>query len=87
MTVSHILNGLESVDLTGADAAQAARMGFLEWAFCARGGGTPEAARAALTSPEALSARSDAALVFVDYLRNATRCMSRPVRRRSRPVH
>ncbi len=87
MTVSHILNGLETMDLTGPDAAQAARMGFLEWAFCDREGGTPQAARAALDCPEARNASSDAARAFVGYLHEATQVFVRPTRRRARLLH
>ena len=87
MSVSRILNGLEMMDETGLDAVQAARLGFLEWAFCAQGGGTAQAARAALDSPAAQNPGSDAARAFVGYLREATQALARPRRRRTRLLH
>ena len=90
MTANRILDGLEAVEAKGAEAEAAARLGFLEWAFLDRDGGTPLAARQALSQPAAQNARSDAALAFVDYLREAARVMSmaRPVRRgRMRRLH
>ncbi len=87
MTVSHIINGLETMDLTGAEATQAARLGFLEWAFCDLDGGTPQAARAALDCAEAQSPNSAAAQAFVSYLREATLTLNRPKRRRARVLH
>lgn len=87
MSISRILNGLETMDATGPDATSAARLGFLEWAFCAKDGGTPEAAQTALASPAARNASSDAARAFVGYLREATVACARPVRRRTRVLH
>ncbi|WP_306113209.1 MULTISPECIES: hypothetical protein [unclassified Roseovarius] len=87
MSITRILNGLECMNETGNDAVQAARLGFLEWAFCARDGGTPQAARAALGDPAAQNASSDAAKAFVAYLRDATRPVVARPRRRSRLLH
>ena len=87
MSISRIIDGLETSDLTGADAAQAARLGFLEWAFCSCEGGTPQAARDALQYPEARNASSAAARAFVGYLRQATLTAATPKRRRGRVLH
>ena len=87
MSVSRIIDGLEASDLTGADATQAARLGFLEWAFCSREGGTPQAARDALQNPEARNASSAAARAFVGYLRQATLIATPIKRRRGRVLH
>lgn len=87
MSITRILNGLEGLEETGADAVQAARLGFLEWAFCARDGGTPQAARAALDSRVAQNASSAAARAFVSYLRDATQPVAARPRRRSRLIH
>lgn len=88
MSATHILNGLERLDLTGDDAAAAARLGFLEWVFSQSGVATPRDAAQALaalhTTPE-----SDAGQAFVDYLRQACIPMARPKARlgRSRRLH
>lgn len=87
MTVARIIHGLETLTATGPDAATAARLGFLEWAFCARDGGTPQAARDALDSHAARNAQSDAARVFVGYLRQATFAPLAKGRRRTRLLH
>ncbi len=82
MTATRIIQGLERIDATGTDAAMAARLGFLEWAFGARIEATPQAARTALADPILQNASSPAARAFVNYLREATRTISRPTRRR-----
>ncbi|MEO3416409.1 hypothetical protein AAFO92_17295 [Roseovarius sp. CAU 1744] len=87
MSISRILDGLEVIDATGADALQAARLGFLEWAFCARDGGTPQAARAALGSRAVQNASSDAARAFVSFLQEATQPLTPRPRRRTRLLH
>ncbi len=87
MTATRIIQGLERIDATGTDAAMAARLGFLEWAFCDLDGGTPQAARAALDCAEAQSPNSAAAQAFVSYLREATLTLNRPKRRRARVLH
>lgn len=84
MSITRILNGLEGLEETGADAVQAARLGFLEWAFCARDGGTAQAARVALDSRAARNASSDAARAFVEFLHDATRPATPRPRRRAR---
>ena len=87
LSIFRILNGLEAMDASGGDAVAAARLGFLEWAFCAQGGGTPEAARDALGSDAVRNANSAAARVFVTYLKEATQSVTRPTRRRRRLLH
>lgn len=81
MSVTQILEGLESIDSTGGDAVAAGRMGFLEWAFALPGAATPEAAREALAAapPEVESA---AARAFVQFLQQATVHIQHPTRRR-----
>lgn len=89
MTVTQILNGLETVPATGAEADGAARLGFLEWVFASPGASTPQAAQEALQTEAAQQARSPAAQAFVGFLQAA--CV--PVRatrgraRRDRVVH
>ena len=76
---SRIYRGLDAMNLQGARARQAARLGFLEWAFAlddmAR---APEAARDALDNAPEGSHASPAARAFLDYLDEAARA---PVRR------
>lgn len=89
MIATRILNGLETLDLTGADADAAARQGFLEWVFTMPGEATPQAAGEALAAPEAQNAESAAALAFVEFLRQARRGFHRPGTRmgRARRLH
>ncbi len=87
MSISRILNGLETIDATGHEAVQAARLGILEWAFCAQDGGTSQAALKALDCHAARNARSDAARAFVEFLKDATVPCVRPTRRRVRILH
>lgn len=87
LSISRILNGLEAMDASGADAVNAARLGFLEWAFCATEGGTPQAAKAALGQRDVQNASSDAARAFVGYLQEATQALAQPSRRRGRLLH
>ncbi|WP_306151916.1 hypothetical protein [Roseovarius sp. MMSF_3281] len=71
MTVTRILDGLEAMPATGAEADTAARLGFLEWAFAMPGDATPQAARDALRTEAAQEARSPAARAFVGFLQAA----------------
>jgi len=89
MTATRILSGLETLDLTGAEADAAARLGFLEWVFAMPGEATPQAAREALEAPEAQRAQSDAAQAFVAFLIEARHVMARPRGRngRARRLH
>ena len=89
MTASRILNGLESLELTGADADAAAKQGFLEWLFAMPGEATPQAARDALNVPEAQNPGSAAAQAFVGCLKQASQAMTRPRVRmgRARRLH
>jgi len=89
MTVTQILDGLEAMPETGAEADSAARLGFLEWVFASPGAATPQAARDALATDAAQEASSPAARAFVGFLQAA--CV--PVRgargrtRRGRVLH
>ena len=89
MTATRILNGLERSTATGDEADTVARLGFLEWAFGLEGDATPGAARAALASPAAQEAGSDAARAFVGFLHQAAQPIAcRLVRRgRNRMLH
>lgn len=71
MRVTRILNGLERSTATGPEADTMARMGFLEWAFAEAGPATPQAARRALSLPEAQNPTSAAARAFVGFLEQA----------------
>lgn len=84
MSATRILNGLETLDLTGTEADAAARQGFLEWVFTASGSVTPELAMRAVHSPEAQKAESDAAQAFVGFLRQASGAQMRPRVRKGR---
>ena len=89
MSVTQILDGLEAMPATGAEADSAARLGFLEWVFAMPDAATPQAAEAALQTEAAQEASSPAARAFVGFLRAA--CV--PVRgargrgRRGRVLH
>ena len=85
MNLTHILHGLERCAAKGDEASAAARLGFLEWAFCG-GDPTPQAARRALASPAVEQAASDAARAFVGYLRQAAQPLSTQARRGRRRV-
>jgi len=89
MTATRIIDGLETLDLKGEDAAAAARLGFLEWVFAMPGAATPQDAMDALDSPEAQNPGSAAAQAFVDFLREATCPVVRPRARggRARRLH
>jgi len=80
MSVTQILNGLESIEAVGADADAAGRMGFLEWAFALPGAATPEAARAALAAAPG-EVQSPAAQAFLTFLSQAAVHMPAPARR------
>ena len=84
MIATRILSGLETLDLTGAEADAAARQGFLEWVFAMPGEVTPQAVREALQAPEAWRAESDAAQAFVAYLSQAQKNLAHPETRRIR---
>lgn len=89
MSVTQILDGLEAMRATGAEADSAARARFLEWVFRTPGASTPQAARDALATEAAQEASSPAAQAFVGFLEAA--CV--PVRgtrgrvRRGRVLH
>ena len=85
MNLIHILNGLESCTATGDEASRMARLGFLEWAFCG-GNTTPQAAHRALEHGAVAGASSDAARVFVGFLRQAALPRPLPVRKGRRRV-
>jgi len=92
MMATRILNGLELCAATGEEAESVARLEFLEWVFGLDGAATPAEARAALATPAAQRAESDAACAFVGFLRQASRPVSRPAtkgarRGRRRTVH
>ena len=90
MTVTQILNGLETVPATGAEADSAARLGFLEWVFASPAAATPQAARDALKTEAAQEASSPAARAFVGFLQAACvpmRGSRSGGRRRGRVLH
>ena len=63
---------LDALDVEGARARQAGRLGFLEWAFGLDDlMGAPEAARDALDNAPAAPCPSPAARAFLDYLGEA----------------
>jgi hypothetical protein len=83
MKAETILNGLERLDLTGDDAAAAARLGFLEWVFSQKGEATAcDAARAVAALP--VMPETDAGAAFVDYLRQACIPLARTRMRQGR---
>lgn len=84
MTAARILEGLETLSLTGREADAAARMGFLEWVFASPGDVTPDILCAALSSPGAQNPESAAAQAFVGFLHEARRGLSGPRCRQSR---
>ncbi len=83
MVMSRILGGLDAMDLNGADAVQAARLGFLEWALsrdgdqCAR-----QEARTALALLRPRASYSRAARCFLSYLDEAAAAPAAPPIRR-----
>jgi hypothetical protein len=89
MSFLRIMDGLESSPATGSQAMQAARLGFLQWACAVDGPVTSQLVRAALESPEAQTAESDAARAFVGVLQEACRAFQvKPMRRgRARILH
>jgi hypothetical protein len=89
MTVTQILNGLETVPATGAEADNAARLGFMEWVFASPRAATPQAARDALQTEAAQEASSPAARAFVGFLQAACVPMraGRGRARRGRTLH
>lgn len=77
MSAMQILNGLETLTLTGEDAESAARLGFLEWVFSQAVDATPDGAAKALDDLGDDPAQSDAGLAFVGYLQQATEPVAR----------
>lgn len=71
MSVKPIIAGLERSGATGADARDAARLGFLEWVFGYPGDVTARVVREALEEPEVRNADSAAAKAFVEVLEQA----------------
>lgn len=89
MSFLRIMDGLERSPAIGHQAVQHARIGFLSWACSVEGPVTSQMARAALKSPAAQAAESDAARAFVGFLKEASRaCPVKPMRRaRARVLH
>ena len=84
MTANRILDGLESLTATGAEADSVARLGFLEWVFTLPTTVSARAAREALQSPAAQTPNSAAARAFVGYLEQATHPVAAARRRGGR---
>ena len=69
--LSRIISALEDNPTEGAQALDAARLGFLEWVFAAPGPVTARMARDALDTQAARGAQSPAARAFVGCVRQA----------------
>ena len=86
MSFSRIYRGLDALDARGAPALEAARQGFLEWAFALDDAAlAPEEARDALDRAPTAGTPSPAARAFLGFLGQAANtARARPVRRGGR---
>ncbi len=81
-TLTRIIEALEDSPARGAQALDAARLGFLEWVFAAPGPVTARMARDALDTQAARGAQSPAARAFVGYIRDVCACAPSSAHRR-----
>lgn len=83
MIFARILEGLTELEVTGAQARDAARLGFLEWVLTLDAAQAPQcAAQAALRRVPAGADLSPAAAAFVGYVGDAAALPAGPAIRR-----
>jgi hypothetical protein len=80
--LSRIIDALEDSPAQGAQALDAARLGFLEWMLATPGPVTAQMARDALETQAARDAQSPAARAFVGCVREVCTCVPSSAQRR-----